>query len=311
MGKKIIDIYHNDKITTYDEVCEATSFIILKGSQGLHMVDEKCKARVEAFEQRKHPYWIYVFLNNGQELTQTKRLVQLYKNIIGKYFVGYCIDIEDDNSQSGCLEALEYLLDLPCKTMFYFSWDSVNRYPKLIAKRSGQCAFWECRYGDSAGNHQGTDRSDRYPFHSFADLCQYTEYGHCKGIEGYVDLNKVTDKGKKLQWFITPLNNYESFSETQSGDTSGYTGRFPALPPRGYWMIGDGKTQYRDYRTQIKRLQRLLNWALGENLQIDGIIGRRTREAVIAFEKQHHLIEDGLFGIKCLNAARKMKKVRI
>lgn len=318
MNREIIDIYHNDTITTYDEVCAATYFIILKGSQGMHMVDDKCKERVNAFEERKHPYWIYVFLNKGNELAQTKRLVELYRDVVGEYFIGYCLDIEDDNPQSGCLEALKYLLDLPCKSMFYFSWDSVGRYPKLISRRSDQCAFWECRYGDSAGNHRGTDRSDRYPFHSFADLCQYTEYGHCQGIEGYVDLNRISGRGKDLEWFMTPLSKDQAQSQssqkddrTQSqvkGQGKAYSGALPALPPRGYWMIGDGKTQYKDYPTQIKRLQRFLNWSLGKKLAVDGIIGKNTRDAIIEFEKQNGLTPDGLFGEKCLKAAEKMRK---
>ncbi|MBR0411804.1 MAG: peptidoglycan-binding protein [Eubacterium sp.] len=312
MSKKIIDIYHDDTITTYDEVCEATYFIILKGSQGMHMVDDKCKARVEAFEKHGHPYWIYVFLDKGRELEQTKRLVELYKDVIGKYFIGYCIDIEEENSQSGCLEALDYLLELPHKAMFYFAWDSVRLYPRLISRRSDQCAFWECRYGDSAGNHKGTDRSDRYPFHSFADLCQYTEYGHCKGIEGYVDLNRISGHGKDLEWFMTPMgeetSDDSSHDSSDDGEREPYSGTLPALPPRGYYMLGDGKTQYNNYSTQIKRLQEFLNWALDRGLTVDGIIGRETREAIIDFEIMKGLTPDGFFGEKCLKAARKMKK---
>lgn len=204
MPKKIIDIYHEEAITSYDDVCDSTHFIIHKGTQGTTFVDKKCKDRIKEFEKRKHPYWIYTFLNSGDELSQAKFLVNTYKNVVGDYFVGYILDIERDNSQEKCLDALEYLLSQDCKVMFYFQWASYGRYPKLIAKRSDKCAFWECRYGDNAGNKEGTDRSDKYPFHSTADLGQYTEYGSCEGVSGAVDLNKVTGNGKNLEWFMTP-----------------------------------------------------------------------------------------------------------
>lgn len=205
MAKKIIDIYHQENITSYDEICDETHFIIHKGTQGTTFVDKKCKERIKAFEEHKHPYWIYTFLNNGNELAQAKFLVSTYKNAVGKYFVGYILDIEQGNNQENCLEALEYLLNQNCKVMFYFQWGSHGKYPKLIAKRSDKCAFWECRYGDTKGNKKGTDRSDKYPFHSTADLGQYTDCGSCTGISGNVDLNKVTGNGKSLEWFLTPL----------------------------------------------------------------------------------------------------------
>lgn len=205
MAKKIIDIYHQESITSFDDVCNATHFIIHKGTQGTSFVDKKCKERIKAFEERKHPYWIYTFLNKGNELEQAKFLVNTYKNSVGKYFVGYILDIEQNNSQDNCLEALEYLLKQDCKVMFYFQWGSYSKYQKLIAKRSDKCAFWECRYGDTAGNKKGTDRSDKYPFHSTADLGQYTDCGSCTGVSGRVDLNKVTGNGKDLNWFLKPI----------------------------------------------------------------------------------------------------------
>lgn len=486
MAKKIIDIYHGEGITSYDKVVAATSFVILKGSQGMDFVDNKCAERIKAFEERHHPYWVYVFLDKGDELAQTKRLVELYKDKVGKYFVGYIIDIERNNSQSGCLDALNYLLKLNHKCMFYINWSDVSVYPKLIAKRSDKCACWECRYGDTPGNKKGTDRSNKYPFHSFCDLAQFTEYGKCDGVSGAVDLNKVTGFGNKdLSWFTTPLsgtpkkekkkaepvvqnvsektislighgsgnpsikNMYEYLEKRynqkasngkrksvvavkrfkkldESGrngfitcikqtigrniysqnlrqyvyskhdgkyysdcssilmatlqklgwnvtllNTAGiynsslfesvpvkienghitnpeilkpcdfllfrgndasrplqighveavytidkglkpdktekYSGELPKLPPRDYYKVGDGKTSCINYKNEIKLLQKFLNWCTPYNLVIDGIIGQNTRTAILSYQKQYGLVQDGLFGKKCLAQANKFK----
>lgn len=304
MEKKIIDIYHGEAISKYDDVCNATHLIIHKGSQGMTMVDKKCAERIKAFEQRNHPYWIYVFLNKGNELDQTKRLVELYKDKVGKHFVGYVLDIESDNTQANSLKALEYLLTLPHKVMFYFSWDRVPDYPKLLAKRSDKCAFWESRYGDSVGNKKGTDRSDKYPFSKYADLAQYTEYGTCKGMVGdhNIDLNKLTGN-KPLSWFTTPLSNEEVKAHKEPVKKK-YTGEFPDLPPRGYWMLGDGVTSNVKLRPEIEKLQKFLKKAGLYMGEIDGKIGRLSRQAIMSFQAAVGIKVDGFFGKKSLEKAK-------
>lgn len=80
-----------------------------------------------------------------------------------------------------------------------------------------------------------------------------------------------------------------------------YTGTFPSLPSKGYFKIGD-------HGTNVKRLQKLLNWALGIKLTIDGVFGMNTYEAVIEFQRKYGLVPDGEFGIKSLAKAKKIMK---
>lgn len=199
MAKKIVDFYHGETVSNFDKIVNATSFVILKGSQGTKL-DSKCKERVKEFEKRKHPYWIYVFLNKGNELEQTKFMVNSYKNIVGSYFVGWVIDIEKGNSEISCLKALEWLEKQGRKCMAYINYSSYSSYSKIVAKKNENIGIWECRYG----KNNGKDTSLFYPFHKTTDLGQFTERGKCEGLVGLVDLNKVTGYGKKLSWFTTP-----------------------------------------------------------------------------------------------------------
>ena len=80
-----------------------------------------------------------------------------------------------------------------------------------------------------------------------------------------------------------------------------YTGDFPRLPLRGYFKKGDkGK--------QVKKLQEFLNWAINSNLTVDGILGDKTFSAVKQFEKLTGLVQDGLFGKKCLAKSKTFTK---
>lgn len=88
----------------------------------------------------------------------------------------------------------------------------------------------------------------------------------------------------------------------------GYSGAWPALPPRGYYQIGDGYKTYKDYKTQIMRLQRLLNWLVDAKLKIDGKYGPKTAAAQEKAQKMFGIPINGKFGNLTLAAAKKVKK---
>lgn len=87
----------------------------------------------------------------------------------------------------------------------------------------------------------------------------------------------------------------------QSAKAKKYSGKFPTLPKRGYFKKGDNSIH-------VKRLQNLLNWAIGAGLKADGDCGAKTLNAVINFQMRYNLKADGLFGSKCLKKAKKIKK---
>lgn len=80
-----------------------------------------------------------------------------------------------------------------------------------------------------------------------------------------------------------------------------YTGTFPTLPSRGYFKKGDKGTQ-------VKNLQKFLNWAISSNLAIDGHIGYLTINAVKEFQKVTGIKADGYFGKDSLSKAKVFSK---
>lgn len=87
-----------------------------------------------------------------------------------------------------------------------------------------------------------------------------------------------------------------------------YSGTYPALPPRGFYQKGDGITTYKNYPTQIKRVQMLMNWAVNAKLAVDGQYGDATFKAVNKFKKKVGLTQDGCFNLSTLNAAKNFTK---
>ena len=56
--------------------------------------------------------------------------------------------------------------------------------------------------------------------------------------------------------------------------------------------------------TNVKHLQKFLNWCIHAGLKVDGSCGSKTVSAIKKFQKQYGLKQDGVFGSKCRAKAR-------
>lgn len=119
--------------------------------------------------------------------------------------------------------------------------------------------------------------------------------------------------GKVVQGLVNRRRDEKKLFDTPVSK-KGYTGTFPVLPEstfgvqRKYYQIGDGMNQLRTYRSQIKRIQSLLNWAVGSDLKVDGMYGTETEKAVMKLQKKASVPVNGKFGNLCLNYCKGLKK---
>lgn len=198
MSKVYPDISHHQSVKDWNLFQENVGFAISKATEGTNFVDPTLSTFINECEKRKIPYWLYTFLRYGDELAQTKFMVQTCKNKVGKYFCGYILDIERNNKESSCLTALNWLKLQSKKTMIYIGWSDAGMYKNLIQMRGENCAWWEARYGKNNGIY-----NSNYPCHDGVDLHQFSENGKCPGVPSLVDVNRVTGN-KPESWFMTP-----------------------------------------------------------------------------------------------------------
>lgn len=126
--------------------------------------------------------------------------------------------------------------------------------------------------------------NDRVTYNGSYDMWQYSSTATVPGFSGRRDVNKA----------------YTLF-DGSAPVRKAYTGTFPKLPIRGYFKSSDKGTQ-------VKCLQKLLNWLTGSGLVVDGIVGSKTINAVYKFQEDTGLYEDGLFGKNSLAKAKRIKK---
>lgn len=318
MSQIIPDISHHDPVINWSPVKKNHPFMITKGTEGTNFIDPYLNTFISYCEKYKIPYWIYTFLKKGNELNQAKYLVSVCKKKVGKYFIGYILDIERNNDRSNVAEALSWLNKQGTKTMLYTQYSQYSKYKELIDNRGNNCVWWECRYGKNTGIY-----NSKYPCHQGVELHQYTDKGIADGIRGKVDLNRLTGE-KDLKWFMTPLSQEQEVepkvsekevskkeeAKKQVNKKESYKDIYPVMPPRGYYQKGDGMTSLTNYPTQLKRMQRLLNWIDDsiKDITVDGQFGQNTENKVKATQKTLGVSVTGKFDQATLKAAKAFKK---
>lgn len=293
--KTIPDISHHHPVKDWTELAESAQFILTKATQGMTFVDPSLDDVIRECEQRQIPYWLYAYLNKGDELNQTKRLVSVCKGKTGPFFRGYCIDVEAGNGAANMALALSWLASRGERCMVYTGYSTYDKYKAVLEDRPDNVAWWEARYGKNDGTYKS-----QYPPHDGADLHQYTDKGTCPGITDKIDLNRLTGR-KDLKWFT-------EYAEVEPPKKKGYAGELPKLPPRGWYTLNDGMTTLLDYRDEIKKVQALTNWITGGQIKVDGQYGRNTVAAVKVAQMVLKVQCDGEFGKQTLGAAKAYKK---
>ena len=114
-------------------------------------------------------------------------------------------------------------------------------------------------------------------------MWQYSSSGSVKGLPGRIDMN----------WWY-------GYNPKPSPKKS-YSGPFPTLPKRGWFTSGDKGEE-------VKKLQRFLNWYGQYGLAVDGIVGRKTIEAVRYYQGREKLRIDGCFGKESLKRAKAVQR---
>lgn len=196
---KYPDVNHWHPVVDWTKVKRSAAFLITKATQGTDYVDPTLYDFIKNCESKGIPYWVYTYLTKGNEKAQAQFMVKTCKSKVGKYFVGYIIDVEENNDASDVKAALTYINKLGVKTMIYTGYSQYNLYADVIKSRGKNCAWWEARYGKGTGVY-----SSKYPCHDGVDLHQFTSNGVCSGISGQCDLNRLTGTLPE-SWFTTPL----------------------------------------------------------------------------------------------------------
>lgn len=306
MGNTIIDLSKNDEITSWSKLKKDCPFIIFRGTRGTDEVSPTMKTYINACENHKIPYFIYCYLNLGNEAKQAKFQVDTVKGLTGKYFVGFALDAEESNPSNGIFKAIKAVKKYAptAKIMLYTMYSQYKIVKEAVINRGDDVVWWEARYGKDTGEYD-----PKYKCHADADLHQFTTKGKVPYAAIPVDMSRLTGS-VPLSWFTTPFG---SGVATEPVVKQKYSGDVNIIfPKRGYFKRGDGYDTYVKSFTEVKKVQELVNWLLeetgDEKLKVDGEYGKKTGAAVEKVQTLLNVTADGLFGPATLIAAKKYER---
>lgn len=122
-------------------------------------------------------------------------------------------------------------------------------------------------------------------------------------------MNFQSNTGLEVDGIFGPASRTTAeYTKKKPSGVQYWTGHYPVLPGRGYFMKGDGYDTYVSFKNQIKYIQEFMNWAINAGLDIDGEYGPATTKAVTAFQKVVNITQDGRYGQDTLGKARSFTK---
>ena len=151
------------------------------------------------------------------------------------------------------------------KTGVYANLSTLNAF--LPSELHKKWSIWVAQYNNKCNY--------KHPY----IMWQYSSSGSVRGLSGRIDMNYYYGKA--------PV----------PAPKRAYTGAFPKLPHRGWFTSGDRGDE-------VKKLQKFLNWYGGYGLVTDGIVGKKTIDAVRRYQGREKLKVDGAFGSESLKRAK-------
>lgn len=192
-GEKICDISKYQHDVDYRAFTEDTSLIILragyKGTAGGIHEDQVFQTHANALKQLGVRFGVYFYsiAKTAEQAREEARMFYSYAKGYNPLF--WAGDFEKDSITTGAIVAfVDELRKLGAKKVgCYVANHLYNKYD--YASIRDQMDFtWIPRYGSTK------------PVYT-CDMWQYTSTGSVDGINGNVDLNKITGEGHDLKWF--------------------------------------------------------------------------------------------------------------
>jgi GH25 family lysozyme M1 (1,4-beta-N-acetylmuramidase) len=192
-GEKIVDISKYQPDVNYDALISDTALIILRAGYrgtggGIHE-DQKFALHASELKKRgvKFGVYFYSIATNEDKAREEARMFYSYAKDYNPLF--WAGDFEKDSITTGAIVAfVDELRKLGAKKVgCYVANHLYNKYD--YASIADQMDFtWIPRYGSTKPVHK-------------CDLWQFTSTGSVNGINGNVDMSRITGEGHDLAWF--------------------------------------------------------------------------------------------------------------
>lgn len=193
-GSKIVDISKYQTVNSYDALIGDTSLIILRagyrGTSGGINKDQKFDLHANELRKRFVRFGVYFYsiADTEEKAKEEARMFWQYAKDYNPYF--WALDAENGGIPTKAFTAFaDELRRLGAEKVGCYVANHLYKLFDYDLVRKNFDFTWIPRYGSTQ------------PVYT-CDLWQYTSSGKVNGIDGNVDLDRITGDGKPQEWFI-------------------------------------------------------------------------------------------------------------
>lgn len=190
----IIDIseWQNPSQMNYDLLAKQVSGVIIRVQYGSLYLDKEFKKHILEFKKRKIPIAVYAWVR-GTSISDMKQEAKDFYQRANEFEPSFWwLDVEEQSMadmETGCETYRATLKQLGAKKVgVYVANHLFQEFHLAVKKFDG---LWIPTYGKNTGEYQGSDPTATNLF----DLHQYTSFGKLSGYSGYLDFNRIVQKG--------------------------------------------------------------------------------------------------------------------
>lgn len=190
----IIDIseWQDPSQMNYDKLASQINGVIIRIQYGSLYTDKHFKKHILEFKKRKIPIAVYAWVRGTSKSDMAQEARDFYQKATEYTPSFWWLDVEEKSMpdmRTGCETYRATLKQLGAKKVgVYVANHLFHEFQLAVNKFDG---LWVPTYGQNTGDYQGSDPTAT----SLFDLHQYTSCGKLAGYSGFLDFNRIVQKG--------------------------------------------------------------------------------------------------------------------
>jgi GH25 family lysozyme M1 (1,4-beta-N-acetylmuramidase) len=183
----------------YDKIAKDIVGVIIRVQYGSNYVDKHYKTHINEFKKRGIPIAVYAWVRGTSYSDMETEATDFYNRAKEFAPAFWWLDVEEwsmTDMRGGCERYRAKLKTLGVKKVG--AYIANHMYHGLNLDTAKFDGIWIPTYGSNNGQYNGSNPTATFAY----DIHQYTSNGELSGYDGPLDLNRLANVGKGLEYYF-------------------------------------------------------------------------------------------------------------
>lgn len=197
----------------YDKMAKEIAGVIIRVQYGSNYVDKHYKTHINEFKKRGIPIAVYAWVRGTSLRDMETEATDFYNRAKEFNPTFWWLDVEEysmKDMRGGCEKYRAKLKALGAKKVG--AYVANHMYHGLNLDTAKFDGIWIPTYGSNNGQYNGSNPTSTFAY----DIHQYTSNGKLSGYDGPLDLNRLANIGKGIEYYF----GSKTATKPESGSTT-------------------------------------------------------------------------------------------